>query len=68
VYAVGDSELEVWAANRQLPALESALKRTAKIIAHHLKEPEVAPKARPRVTRLPIAAAEIKPGRRNTAA
>ena len=38
VFAVGDSELEVWAAARQLPALEAALKRPAKIAAHHLDE------------------------------
>ena len=40
VFAVGDSELEVWAANRQLQALESALERPAKIVAHHIEETE----------------------------
>jgi len=40
VHAVGDSELEVWAANRQLGALDAALRRSAKIVAHHLEEPE----------------------------
>jgi exopolyphosphatase/guanosine-5'-triphosphate,3'-diphosphate pyrophosphatase len=40
VFAVGDAELEVWAANRQLPTLEAALKRSAKIVAHHLRESE----------------------------
>ena len=40
VFALGDAELEVWAANRQLPALESALERPAKIVAHHIEETE----------------------------
>ncbi len=40
VFAVGDSELEVWAANRHLPSLESTLKRKARIVAHHLSEPD----------------------------
>ena len=39
VFAVGDAELEVWAANRQLPLLEAVLKRSAKIVAHHLRDP-----------------------------
>jgi exopolyphosphatase / guanosine-5'-triphosphate,3'-diphosphate pyrophosphatase len=38
IYAVGDAELEVWAATRQLKALESALDRPARIVAHHLEE------------------------------
>ena len=38
--AVADCELEVWAANRQLPALEKTLKRPLKIVAHHLEETE----------------------------
>jgi hypothetical protein len=38
----------VWAANRQLKALESALDRAAKIVAHHLEEADepVRPRAR----------------------
>ena len=40
VYAVGDAELEVWAATRQLPILEAALGRSASIVAHHLDEPQ----------------------------
>ena len=40
VYSVGDSELEVWAANRQLDVLEATLGRPARIVAHHLAEPE----------------------------
>jgi exopolyphosphatase/guanosine-5'-triphosphate,3'-diphosphate pyrophosphatase len=40
IFAVGDAELEVWAANRQSNALESALKRPAKIVPHHLEETE----------------------------
>jgi exopolyphosphatase/guanosine-5'-triphosphate,3'-diphosphate pyrophosphatase len=46
VFAVGDSELEVWAANRQLPALEAALKRPVKIVAHHEEDKEEPAKAR----------------------
>jgi hypothetical protein len=40
VFAVGDSELEVWAANKQLPAMEAALKRPVKIVAHHEEDTE----------------------------
>jgi exopolyphosphatase / guanosine-5'-triphosphate,3'-diphosphate pyrophosphatase len=40
VYAVGDAELEVWAARRQQRALEDVLGRTAHIVAHHLREPD----------------------------
>ncbi len=40
VYAVGDAELEVWAARRQQAAFEKALDRQARIVAHHLKEPD----------------------------
>ena len=50
VYASSDAELEVWAANRQLAALEAALGRTAKIIGHHLAEPDDSGKsARPTI-------------------
>ena len=53
VYAVGDAELEVWAARRQQAAFEKALDRQARIVAHHLKEPdEPARRARKR-TRKP---------------
>ncbi len=45
VFAVGDAELEVWAANKQLPILEEALERSAKIIAHHLREPDATAKS-----------------------
>ena len=51
VFAVGDAELEGWAANRQLKALESALERPAKIVAHHLEEAEEP--ARSRTSRRP---------------
>jgi exopolyphosphatase/guanosine-5'-triphosphate,3'-diphosphate pyrophosphatase len=40
VYAVGDAELEVWAARRQQLPLEQALGRTARIVAHRLQEPD----------------------------
>jgi exopolyphosphatase / guanosine-5'-triphosphate,3'-diphosphate pyrophosphatase len=36
VYAIGDAELEVWAARRQQAAFEKALDRQARIVAHHL--------------------------------
>lgn len=38
VYAVGDCELEIWAATRQLGALERALKHSIKIALHHLSD------------------------------
>jgi len=48
VFGVGDIELEVWAATRQLAALGRALKRAAKITAHHIEEDAPAqPKAKP---------------------
>ena len=50
VFAVGDAELEVWAANRQLPTLEEALKRSAKIVAHHLREADDSAKPGKRAT------------------
>jgi exopolyphosphatase / guanosine-5'-triphosphate,3'-diphosphate pyrophosphatase len=50
VSAVGDSELEVWAANRQLSVLEDALKRPSRIVAHHLNEPDEPAKLRRRST------------------
>jgi exopolyphosphatase/guanosine-5'-triphosphate,3'-diphosphate pyrophosphatase len=40
VFAAGDSELEVWAANRQLHAMERALKRQVKIVPHHQEDAE----------------------------
>lgn len=51
VFAVGDAELEAWAANRQLKALESALGRPARIVAHHLEDAEEP--ARTRASRRP---------------
>jgi exopolyphosphatase / guanosine-5'-triphosphate,3'-diphosphate pyrophosphatase len=38
VHAVGDSELEVWAAIRQLPVLSEELDQSMQIAAHHVKE------------------------------
>ena len=63
VYAVGDAELEVWAANRQLDSLEATLGRTAKIVAHHVAEPDdpdrsSRPKAKANGRRSRAAAAE----------
>ncbi|MEW6321388.1 MAG: Ppx/GppA phosphatase family protein [Acidobacteriota bacterium] len=48
VYARGDAELEVWAANRQLPVLEKALGRAMKLQAHQVDEDERPPAARRR--------------------
>jgi exopolyphosphatase/guanosine-5'-triphosphate,3'-diphosphate pyrophosphatase len=48
VLAVADCELEVWAANRQLEALEKTLKRPLKIVAHHLEDTEEPAPPRPR--------------------
>jgi len=49
VFGVDDIELEVWAATSQLPALEQALKRPAKITSRHVNEHEPASrKARPK--------------------
>jgi exopolyphosphatase / guanosine-5'-triphosphate,3'-diphosphate pyrophosphatase len=70
VYAVGDVELEVWAANRQLSALEATLGRTAKIVAHHVAEPDDPDKSsRPKPKengRRGRAARDVGPGLRPT--
>jgi exopolyphosphatase/guanosine-5'-triphosphate,3'-diphosphate pyrophosphatase len=41
VSAVGDSELEVWAATRQLAVLAEELDREMRLAAQHLSEPDV---------------------------
>jgi exopolyphosphatase/guanosine-5'-triphosphate,3'-diphosphate pyrophosphatase len=46
VFAVADCELEVWAAHKQIAALEKTLKRPVKIAAHRLEEQDEP--ARPR--------------------
>jgi exopolyphosphatase/guanosine-5'-triphosphate,3'-diphosphate pyrophosphatase len=50
VLAVADCELEVWAANKQIAALEKTLKRPVRIAAHHLEEADepVRPRAKRR--------------------
>jgi len=48
VFAAGDSELEVWAANRQLGALQEALDRPVRIVAHRVAESDEPAPARPR--------------------
>lgn len=60
VFAVGDSELEVWAANKQLPAIGSALDREAKIASHHMKEPDEPTRPR-RPTRRQPSARDFQP-------
>ena len=54
VFAVGDAELEVWAATPHLAEVEAVLGRPAVIVAHHVQEPDVTtrPKRRqaPRAT------------------
>jgi len=52
VYAVGDSELEVWAANRHLPSIGDTLQRVVRIVAHHMQDPDEGAKPRAR-KRLP---------------
>src|SRR5688572_17309163 len=42
VAAIGDSELEIWAASRQLEVLAGELDRTMQLTAHHLQEGDVA--------------------------
>ena len=51
VYAVGDSELEVWAANRHLPSIAETLQRSVKIVAHHMQEPDEGARQRSRKRR-----------------
>jgi exopolyphosphatase/guanosine-5'-triphosphate,3'-diphosphate pyrophosphatase len=48
VLAEADCELEVWAANRQLPVLEQTLGRPIKIVAHHLDQAEEPARPRPK--------------------
>ena len=48
VYAVGDSELEVWAANRHLPSIAETLERQVKIVAHHMQDPDEGARLRSR--------------------
>jgi exopolyphosphatase/guanosine-5'-triphosphate,3'-diphosphate pyrophosphatase len=61
VAAVGDSELEVWAASRQLEVLANELDRELRLVPRHLREPEefkrarvvkTSPVRRPRTLRL----------------
>ena len=42
VSAIGDSELEIWAASRQLAVLAGELDRPMELTAHHLQEGDVA--------------------------
>jgi exopolyphosphatase/guanosine-5'-triphosphate,3'-diphosphate pyrophosphatase len=50
VFAEADCELEVWAANRQIGALQKTLKRPIKIIAHRVEEADepARPRRKPR--------------------
>jgi hypothetical protein len=45
---VEDCELEVWAANKQITALENTLKRPVKIVANHLQQADEPASARTR--------------------
>ena len=67
VWAVGDCELEVWAANRQLPILEKLLGGTIKIEPHHLQEPDE-PVSRKKIKRdeAAVMAARTTKSRRTT--
>jgi exopolyphosphatase/guanosine-5'-triphosphate,3'-diphosphate pyrophosphatase len=66
VYGVGDIELEVWAATGQLPALEHALKRPAKITSHRLSEEDPAT-SKPKAKATPRSHAKAKTRRRRAA-
>ena len=57
VYAVGDSELEVWAANRHLPSIAETLQRPVKIVSHHMADPDEGTKPRSRKRKRTPAAA-----------
>jgi exopolyphosphatase/guanosine-5'-triphosphate,3'-diphosphate pyrophosphatase len=48
VLAVADCELEVWAANKQIGALEQALKRPVRILAQHLEETDEPVRPKPK--------------------
>ncbi len=60
VAALGDSELEIWAANKALPALDHALKRSFRIESRHLKEPDVPARRSKAGTRRPRASAKSR--------
>jgi exopolyphosphatase/guanosine-5'-triphosphate,3'-diphosphate pyrophosphatase len=68
--AVGDAELEAWAANRQLEPLEEALELTIRLEVHHVDEPDAGPRPAPARRHLEVrpaagaAAAERKPAQR----
>ncbi|HXG89989.1 MAG TPA: Ppx/GppA phosphatase family protein [Vicinamibacterales bacterium] len=67
VFGVEDIELEVWAATRQLPVLEAALKRPLTIVAHHVpqsEEPTVAPHAKKPTRSAAARVAKSQPTRR----
>jgi exopolyphosphatase/guanosine-5'-triphosphate,3'-diphosphate pyrophosphatase len=51
VMAEADCELEVWAANKQLRAIEKTLKRPVKIVAHRLEEADEPARPRRRARR-----------------
>jgi hypothetical protein len=53
VLATADCELEVWAAHKQIAALEQTLRRPVKIVAHHLEELDEPARPRPRRHPLP---------------
>jgi exopolyphosphatase/guanosine-5'-triphosphate,3'-diphosphate pyrophosphatase len=67
VYGKGDSELEVWAANRQLETLAAALKQDIKLHAHHLTErDEPVRRRRPARSASDVATPVRKPKRRRS--
>jgi exopolyphosphatase/guanosine-5'-triphosphate,3'-diphosphate pyrophosphatase len=55
VFAVGDAELEVWAATPHLAEVEAVLGRPAAIVAHHVQEPDVTTRPKRRRTAKPTA-------------
>ena len=60
VYATSDSELEIWAASKQLDALETTLGNPAEIVAHEISDPDdTGRSSRPRSTGRRRAAQEV---------
>jgi len=68
VYGIGDSELEVWAANRHLASLGDTLDRSAKIVSHHLQEPEDGAKPKKEKKPAPPVRLPAAPRKRTSAA
>jgi exopolyphosphatase / guanosine-5'-triphosphate,3'-diphosphate pyrophosphatase len=66
VFAVGDAELEVWAATPHLAEVEAVLGRPAAIVAHHVQEPDVTTRPKRRQAPKPPATARTTTARGRT--